>query len=161
MRHESLQMSCLIVAATAMEIAEKLGITSVKAECLPADKVLVIEETPKISRPIGFVGDGVNDAPVLAAADVGIALGARGSTAASESASVVILQDNILKTLEAIKIAKRTFRITQQTILIGIGLSLVLMGVFATGRFEPVYGAVVQEVVDVVVIANALRARRD
>lgn len=143
-------------ATTANAIAKKLGIEQVKADCLPADKIHAVEKIK--DRPVGFVGDGVNDAPVLTAADVGIALGARGSTAASESADVVIMLDDITKVAESIEIAKRTFFIARQSILMGIFISLGLMGMFFTGRFKPVYGAGLQEVVDVAVIFNALRA---
>ncbi len=142
--------------ATAKAIAKTLGIKEVRAEALPADKIKAVEQT-KI-KPVGFVGDGVNDAPVLAASDVGIALGAKGSTAASESADVVIMLDNIEQVATGVEIAKRTFFIAKQSILLGIGISVGLMLIFATGRFIPVYGAAVQEVVDVIVIFNALRA---
>lgn len=142
--------------ATALTIAKKLGISEVEAECLPGDKIQALEDVKH--RPVAFVGDGVNDAPVLTAADVGIALGARGSTAASESADVVILLDDVSKVAESVNIAKRTFFIAKQSILIGIFISIGLMGVFATGRFKPVYGAAIQELVDVTVIINALRA---
>ncbi len=142
--------------ATADKIAKQLGITEVKAEALPADKLLAIEKLE--NRPVAFVGDGVNDAPVLTAAEVGIALGARGSTAASESADMVILQDSLSQVGQALDIAKYTFKIARQSILVGIALSFVLMVVFATGKFRPIYGAALQEIVDVVVIFNALRA---
>jgi len=141
---------------TADTIAKKLGIETVVADCLPGDKIHAVERAEH--KPVAFVGDGVNDAPVLTAADVGIALGARGSTAASESADVVILHDNISKVADSVAIAKYTFFIAKQSILIGIFISLGLMGVFATGKFKPVYGAALQEVVDVAVIFNALRA---
>jgi len=143
-------------AATANLVAKKLGITSVRAEALPGDKIRAIEDT--IEQPVAFVGDGVNDAPVLTSSDVGIALGARGSTAASESADVVIMQDDLKYVAESRQIAKRTFFIAKQSIFVGIGLSIMLMLIFATGRFKPIYGAAIQEVVDVVVIFNALRA---
>ena len=138
-------------------VAKALGIKVVHAEALPADKLRVVEALT--NRPVVFVGDGVNDAPVLTVSDVGIALGAGGSTAASESADMVILNDDISRVATAYAIAKRTFSIARQSILIGIGLSLALMGLFATGKFSPLTGAIVQEVVDVVVIFNALRAR--
>jgi P-type E1-E2 ATPase len=141
---------------TAMAVAEHFSISKVVYEALPADKIAAVESV-KI-RPVGFVGDGVNDAPVLAASDVGIALGARGSTAASESADVVIMMDSISQVATGVRIAKRTFFIAKQSILIGIGMSLVLMLIFSTGYFKPIYGAIVQEFVDVVVIFNALRA---
>ncbi len=142
--------------ATAAQIASQLGISEVKAEALPADKIHAIENVK--NRPVGFVGDGVNDAPVLAASDVGIALGARGSTAASESADVVIMLDNIKQVAVGIDIAKYTFFIAKQSIWIGILISVGLMFIFSTGKFPPLYGAIIQEVVDVIVIFNALRA---
>ena len=95
---------------------------------------------------------------MLTAADVGIALGAQGQTAASESADMVIMLDDFSKVATAREIAKRTFSIAQQSIVIGIAMSLVLMLIFSTGKFKPVYGAVLQELVDVFVIFNALRA---
>jgi heavy metal translocating P-type ATPase len=136
--------------------AETLGIKDFSASALPADKLTVIEQIK--DRPIGFVGDGVNDAPVLTAADIGIALGARGSTAASESADVVILPDDLAYVSRAVVLAQRAFAIAKQSIVVGIAISLVLMGLFATGKFPPVLGAILQEVVDVIVIFNALRA---
>jgi heavy metal translocating P-type ATPase len=142
--------------ATAAAVAKKLGINEVHAEALPVDKLRVIESVAH--HPVVFVGDGVNDAPVLTAADVGIALGARGSTAASESADMVIMLDDIGRVAIGVTIAQRTFKIARQSILAGIGLSVILMAIFATGKFPPLYGALLQEVVDVVVIFNALRA---
>jgi len=142
--------------ATAQSVAQTLGIDHVHAEMLPADKLRILEEVT--ARPLVFVGDGVNDAPALTASDVGIALGARGSTAASESADIVIMADDLGRVATAVAIAKRTFFIAQQSILVGIGISLALMLVFATGKFSPLAGAIIQEVVDVIVIFNALRA---
>ena len=141
---------------TAERIAAKIGITEIVANALPADKLNAIERLK--NRPVAFVGDGINDAPVLTASDIGIALGARGSTAASESADMIIMLDDISRVASAHKIAKRTFSIAKQSILAGIALSVVLMVIFATGKFKPLYGAILQEVVDVVVIFNALRA---
>lgn len=142
--------------ATAQTVARQVGITDVTAEALPADKLYAVENAAE--HPVAFVGDGVNDAPVLTASNVGIALGARGSTAASESADVVIMQDELTRVSDGVAIAKRTFFIAKQSILIGIGLSVLLMLIFSTGKFKPVYGAVIQELVDVIVIFNALRA---
>ncbi len=142
--------------AAALMIAKKLSISEVVSEALPADKVRALEEvTP---RPVAFIGDGVNDAPVLTASDVGIALGARGSTAASESADVVIMLDDIGHVAKAVEIAKNTFKIAKQAILVGIGMSIILQLVFFTGKFRPVIGAALQEIVDVSVIFIALRA---
>lgn len=143
---------------TAEKVAKKLGITRVIAHALPADKLKAIEEIPTSERPVAFVGDGINDAPVLMSADVGIALGAKGATAASESADIVIMQDSVASVARAAAISARTIKIAKQSILIGIGLSVILMCIFATGKFSPIYGALIQEVVDVIVIINALRA---
>ncbi|HEX8763467.1 MAG TPA: heavy metal translocating P-type ATPase [Candidatus Saccharimonadales bacterium] len=139
-------------------VAKKLGIKRFFAEALPGDKIHAIETAEQ--RPVAFVGDGVNDAPVLTASNVGIALGARGSTAASESADVVVMLDSLEHVANSREIARRTLTIAKQSILVGIGLSVVLMLIFATGKFKPIYGAAIQEVVDVVVIINALRAHR-
>ncbi len=142
--------------ATAQAIAGRLKIDQVYAETLPADKLRLLTQIK--TRPAAFVGDGVNDAPVLTASDIGIALGARGSTAASESADMVVMLDDLSRVASGVEIAKKTFKIARQSILVGIGLSLILMGIFATGKFPPLAGALIQEVVDVVVIFNALRA---
>lgn len=141
--------------AAAKRIAKAVGIEEVHAGALPADKLRVVEAAAK---PVAFVGDGVNDAPVLTASDVGIALGAKGSTAASESADVVLMLDDISKVADAFTIAKRSIAISRQSVLVGIALSIVLMLIFASGMFAPFYGAILQEVVDVIVIFNALRA---
>lgn len=142
--------------ATAQSIANKLGITDVRADNLPADKIRAIESVAH--KPVAFVGDGVNDAPVLTAADVGIALGASGSTAASETADVVIMLDNIERVADGLFIAQNTLKIAKQSILIGISISIVLMLIYATGKFSAASGAVVQEFVDITVILYALRA---
>lgn len=150
----------LLVTGDNMAVAEstgkQVGISEIYAGALPADKLKVISEAKL--KPVAFVGDGVNDAPVLTAANVGIALGAKGSTAASESADMVIMPDDISRVATAVEISKRTFTIARQSILIGIALSVILMLVFATGKFSALTGALVQEVVDVIVIFNALRA---
>lgn len=142
--------------SAAKKIGEKLGIIDINADCFPGDKIQAIESAT--DRPIAFVGDGVNDAPVLTVSDVGIALGARGSTAASESADIVIMLDDVSKVASAVEIAKRTFFIAKQSILVGIFISILLMLAFATGKFKPIYGALLQELIDVIVIFNALRA---
>jgi heavy metal translocating P-type ATPase len=144
--------------ATAQHVARAVGITQVRAGLLPADKVAIVSELP--DRPVLFVGDGVNDAPVLAAADIGIAMGARGSTAASESADVVILLDDISRVAVAVATARRTVRIAGQSIAIGIGLSVAFMLIAATGVLPAIAGALVQEAIDVATILNGLRAGR-
>ena len=144
--------------ATATYIASKAGIWEVHADLLPADKVqLVKDATPK---PVLMVGDGVNDAPVLASADVGIAMGARGATAASETADVVIVKDDISQVATAVAVGHRTMRVAKESIWAGIALSIVLMLIAAFGVIPAIIGALLQEVVDVVSITNSLRAMR-
>jgi heavy metal translocating P-type ATPase len=145
--------------ATAHAIAAQAGITDVRAGCLPADKVEAVARLD--DRPVVMVGDGVNDAPVLAAADVGIAMGARGATAASDSADVVILLDDLSKTATAVRIGQDSVRIALQSIWIGIALSVALMATAAFGVIPAALGAGLQEVVDLICILNALRALRD
>jgi P-type E1-E2 ATPase len=144
--------------ATADHVARDLGLTAVHAELLPADKVSLLHEAPL--RPVVMIGDGVNDAPVLAAADVGIAMGARGATAASESADVVVLADDIGKVATACSIARHTVHVALASIGLGIGLSLVLMLVAALGHIPAVVGALLQEGVDLLAIGVALGALR-
>lgn len=148
--------------ATADHIAAELGIERVLAECLPGDKVR--EVAALTDRPVIMVGDGVNDAPVLAAADVGIAMGARGATAASESADAVILVDDISRTAKAVEVGRDTVRIALQSIWLGIIVSVGLMVVAAFGYIPATAGALLQEFVDLAAILAALRAiggRRD
>ncbi|TQJ31560.1 heavy metal translocating P-type ATPase [Microbacterium sp. SLBN-146] len=141
---------------TAEAIAAQVGITDIHAELLPRDKVhLAAEMRP---RPVLMVGDGVNDAPVLAAADIGIAMGAKGSTAAGDAASAVILADSLSKVVEAVAIGRDTLRVAYTAIWIGIALSIGLMLVATTGLIPAVAGALVQELVDLATILYALRA---
>jgi heavy metal translocating P-type ATPase len=143
---------------TAEAVGKALGIKEVVSEALPSDKLHTLTGLPKNQHPTAFVGDGINDAPVLTASDVGIALGARGAAAAAESADVVIMLDDVERVAYSREIANRTFYIAKQSILVGIGLSVILMFIFATGAFAPIYGALAQEVIDIIVIINALRA---
>jgi heavy metal translocating P-type ATPase len=142
--------------ATARHIADEAGLTDVRAECLPPDKVEAVRSLP--DRPVMMVGDGVNDAPVLAVADVGIAMGARGSTAAGESADVVIILDDLSKVASAVRIGQRTVQVALQSIWIGIGLSVALMLFAAAGYVPAIAGALSQELVDLATILNALRS---
>lgn len=143
-------------AETAQHVASELGITRVRAECLPADKVAEVGSIAE--RPVIMVGDGVNDAPVLAAADVGIAMGAKGATAASESADAVILVDDISRVALAVKVGRDTVRIALQSIWLGIAISVVLMVIAAFGVIPATAGALIQELVDLATILAALRA---
>ena len=142
----------------AQKIAKLVGIKTVRADALPSDKLHALKNIDDSKRLVAMVGDGINDAPTLAAADVGIALGAKGSTAASESADVVVLMDSLTKVPESYKIAKDTFRVATQAILIGISISVGLMLIYSTGKFSPVSGAAVQELIDIIVMIYALRA---
>ncbi|GAA2841860.1 heavy metal-(Cd/Co/Hg/Pb/Zn)-translocating P-type ATPase [Leucobacter komagatae] len=146
------------VPATANAMAAQAGIDEVYAECTPADKVRIASELQP--RPLIMVGDGLNDAPVLAAADVGFAMGARGSTAASESADVVNRFDRFDGVGQAVRIGKDTVRIALESIWLGIAVSVGLMLVAAFGFLPAIVGAWMQEVVDLVAILWALRAIR-
>ncbi|RQT78205.1 heavy metal translocating P-type ATPase [Burkholderia cepacia] len=137
-------------------VGELLGVTDVRAEQTPADKLAAIQAARQDGVTI-MVGDGVNDAPALAAADVGIAMGARGAAASSEAADVVLLVDRLDRLVDAMRIARRSRRIALESVVIGMSLSVVAMTIAAAGFLPPIAGAVIQEVVDVVVIVNALR----
>ena len=142
---------------TAREVARTVGIEDVRFSLLPAEKVQAITHA---TRPVVAIGDGVNDAPVLATADVGIAMGARGSSAASESADVVVMLDDIHLAARAIAIGKRTTHVAMQSIGIGVALSIVLMLIGTTGIMPAIVGAIAQEVVDLSCIIWALLAAR-
>ncbi|MBC9881129.1 heavy metal translocating P-type ATPase [Bradyrhizobium sp. INPA01-394B] len=144
-------------AAAAQAIGAALDLDAVLAERVPSDKVEAVRSEQRL-HPTIMVGDGINDAPALAVADIGVALGARGATASSEAADVVILADRLDRVGEAIMIAQRARRIALQSIVVGMGLSLVAMVAAAVGWLDPVPAAIVQEVIDVAVILNALRA---
>ncbi len=138
-------------------VGDAIGVDRVFAERTPKEKVEVI----KVVRSEGvtaMVGDGINDAPALALADIGVAMGARGATAASEAADVVLTADRLEGLLLATRIAQRTRRIAQESVFAGMGLSLVAMVFAALGHITPVVGAILQEGIDVLVILNALRA---
>ncbi len=141
---------------TAAVVAGRVGIDDVRAELLPGDKAAAVAALP--DRPVLMVGDGVNDAPVLAAADVGVAMGARGATAAGESADAVVLVDAIHPVAAAVRTARRTRRIATQSVAIGVGLSVAGMLVAAFGVVPALAGALVQEAIDIVTILNGLRA---
>lgn len=141
---------------TAQAIAAEVGIDDVHASLLPEDKVRLLHEIEP--KPVIMVGDGVNDAPVLAAAGVGIAMGARGDTEASEAADVVITRDDISRVGKAVDIGRWTLAVAKSAIWIGIILSLVLMGFAFFGFIPAVVGALLQEVIDLAAIVYALRA---
>ena len=120
-------------AAFAKEVAKQVGITDVKTNLLPQGKIAALKAIPLDQHPVFMVGDGVNDAPSFVTADVGIAMGAHGATAASESASVVIIRDDLSRIAKIVEIAKDTIKIAKQAVLIGIAICIILMLVACTG----------------------------
>ncbi len=141
------------------EIGGQLDLDSAMAELSPAQKVAVVLAERK-NGVVLMAGDGVNDAPALAAADVGIAMGARGSPASADAADAVLLVDNLERIAEAVEIAKRSRKIALESVYVGLGLSLTAMVAAAFGYLPVLQGALFQEAIDVAVILNALRALR-
>jgi P-type E1-E2 ATPase len=150
-------------APVAEAVGASLGVDRVYAEQTPEQKLEVIRALQSRAdlRSIVMVGDGINDAPALALADVGVAMGSAGATVSSETADAVVLVDRIDRVADAIRISRRALSIARQSVLIGIGASLVAMAFAAAGFLPPVAGALVQEAIDVGVILNALRALGD
>jgi heavy metal translocating P-type ATPase len=143
-------------------VGRELGVDRVYAEQSPEDKLDVVrrlEAMPEL-RPVVMVGDGVNDAPALALADVGIAMGTGGATVSSETADAVITVDRVDRVLDAVHAGRRALLIARQSVLAGMGLSFIAMGVASAGYLPPIAGALLQEVIDLGVILNALRALR-
>jgi heavy metal translocating P-type ATPase len=148
--------------SVADRVGRELGVDRVYAEQSPEDKLEVVRrlrDDPEL-RPVVMVGDGVNDAPALALADLGIAMGAAGATVSSETADAVITVDRVDRVAEAVHTGHRALYIARQSVLAGMGLSIAAMGVAGAGYLEPVAGALFQEVIDLAVILNALRALR-
>jgi heavy metal translocating P-type ATPase len=140
-------------------IVEGLPFDAVHSDLTPDQKIMVVLVERK-NGPVMMIGDGVNDAPALAAADLGVAMGARGTAASAEAADVVLLVDRLDRILPGLQIARRSRRIALESVYAGIGLSLVGMVAAALGHITPVQGALLQEVIDIAVILNALRALR-
>jgi P-type E1-E2 ATPase len=148
-------------AIVAHAVGEALGVDRVFADQTPEQKLDVVralQARPEL-RTIVMVGDGINDAPALSLADVGVAMGSGGATVSSETADAVVLLDRVDRVADAISFSRRALAIARQSVLIGIGASLVAMGFAALGFLPPVAGAILQEGIDVGVILNALRAR--
>ncbi|MGY1782589.1 heavy metal translocating P-type ATPase [Geodermatophilus sp. SYSU D01036] len=143
----------------AREVGTVLGLDEVRAQQTPASKVAAVRAEQERAVTV-MVGDGLNDAPALAAATVGIAMGARGATASSEAADVVLTTDRLDRVADAMEIARRARRIAVQSAVAGMGLSLAAMAFAAVGLLPPTFGALLQEAIDVAVILNALRALR-
>ena len=147
-------------ADIAHAIGGQLGVDAALGDLKPADKLALLQAEQPATGLVMMVGDGVNDAPALAAADIGVAMGARGAAASTEAAGVVLLVDALAPLAKAIVSARRTRTIALQSVFVGLGLSLVAMLAAALGYLPPVQGALLQEAIDVAVILNALRALR-
>jgi heavy metal translocating P-type ATPase len=148
--------------SVAERIGRELGVDRVYAEQSPEDKLEVVRRLradPSLC-PVIMVGDGVNDAPALALADLGVAMGAAGATVSSQTADAVIMVDRVDRVADAVHMGRRALFIARQSVLAGMGLSLAAMGVAAFGFLPPVAGALTQEAIDLAVILNALRALR-
>ena len=143
----------------AQKIAQQIGITYFESDLLPEQKVVSVNRLKETYKNIVMVGDGINDAPALAAATVGIAMGARGTALSAEAADMVLLIDDVTRVADALEIGQRTLNIAKQSIYIGLGASLIFMIIASLGFIPPTIGALLQEVFDVAVILNALRAR--
>jgi heavy metal translocating P-type ATPase len=141
----------------AESVGAALGVDRILSERDPSEKVEAVENE-RHEGVVMMVGDGLNDAPALAAADIGVAMGARGATASSEAADVVLAVDRLDRLADAMAIAQRSRRVAVQSVLLGMGLAFVFMGVGAVGAFTPAVGALIQEAIDVTSILNALRA---
>lgn len=151
----------LLATGDRVEVAERvsvgLGLDGIRAGLTPDKKVLLVL-TERKNDPVMMVGDGVNDAPALAAADVGIAMGARGAAASAAAADVVLLVDRVDRVTVGIEVARGSCRIALESVVAGIGLSVGGMIAAALGYLSPIQGALIQEAIDVAVILNALRA---
>lgn len=143
----------------AEKVAKEAGITDVRSELLPSQKIQAIKDVPKDLRPVVMTGDGVNDAPSLTAADVGIAMGAKGATAASESADAVIMVNDISKVNDAVAISKHTMKVANIDVLTAIGVVIIIELIAFTGVIPAFWGAILQEVVDMITISLGLLAK--
>lgn len=140
-------------------IAEEIGVNSFEANLLPEHKVNSVKKLKKRYKNVIMVGDGINDAPALAVSNVGIAMGAHGTAISAEAADIVFLVDDVTKVLDTIDISKRTIHIAKQSIYVGLGASFIFMIIASFGIIPPTMGALIQELMDVAVIINALRTR--
>jgi Cd2+/Zn2+-exporting ATPase len=134
-----------------------VGITDFKAELLPQDKVAAVEELLSVGKGLAFVGDGINDAPVLSRADIGIAMGALGSDAAIEAADVVLMDDDPLKIAKAIRISRKCSGIVRQNIVLALGVKFICLILAAFG-IANMWIAIIADVgVMIVAVLNAIR----
>jgi len=143
----------------AVSIARQAGISNVEANLLPEQKVEIVRKLSEKYKTSVMVGDGINDAPALAAATVGVAMGAHGTGISAEAADIVLLVDDVTKVADAVYLGQRMLKIAKQGIYVGLGLSFVFMIIASFGFIPPAIGAMLQEVIDASVVLNALRAR--
>jgi P-type E1-E2 ATPase len=143
-------------------VGEALGVDRVYAEQSPQDKLELVRTLRALPGlpPVVMVGDGVNDAPALALADVGVAVAGRGATVSSETADAVLVGGRLDAIADVLRIGRRSLALARQSVLVGLALSLAAMAVAAAGYLPPIAGAILQEGIDLAVIANALRALR-
>jgi heavy metal translocating P-type ATPase len=146
-------------ALNARAVGEAIHADEVFGDLLPEEKTQTVREAVSRYGSAVMVGDGVNDAPALATATVGVAMGAHGTGVSAQAADIVLLEDDVTRVVEAVAIGRRMVRIARQSVFAGLGLSLGLMTMAAFGLIPPVTGALLQEGIDVAVILNALRAR--
>ena len=144
---------------SAKVIAKQAAVTNFEFNLLPEQKVLAIKKLKERYVDIVMVGDGINDAPALAAATVGVAMGAKGTAISAEAADMVLIVDDVTKVVDVLEIGQRTIQIAKQSIYVGLGISFILMILASFGLIPPTIGALLQEILDVGVILNALRAR--
>jgi len=144
---------------SAKVIAKQAAITNFEFNLSPEQKVLAIKKLKERYVDIVMVGDGINDAPALAAATVGVAMGAKGTAISAEAADMVLIVDDVTKVVDVLEIGQRTIQIAKQSIYVGLGISFILMILASFGLIPPTIGALLQEILDVGVILNALRAR--
>jgi P-type E1-E2 ATPase len=147
-------------ADVAEPVGRRVGVDTVRASLDPEEKLAVVRELRGRLAPVVMVGDGINDAPALALADVGVAMGAAGATVSAEAADAVIVVDRLDRLAEAMRVSRRALRIARQSVVAGMGLSIAAMLVAAAGHLPPLAGALLQEGIDVAVILNALRVLR-
>jgi P-type E1-E2 ATPase len=146
--------------AAARRVGALAQVDTVYAHCLPERKVEIVRSLQADGHHVLMVGDGINDAPALASASVGLAIGAQGLTAAAAAADAVLLSPDILRVPGAVQLGRRVLLVARQGIWVGMGLSLVAMVAAMFGLIPPAPGALLQEGIDVLVILNALRAGR-
>ncbi len=145
----------------AEKIGKELGFTKIVANCLPENKMDLVQKYESEGKMVIMIGDGVNDAPAIGRASVGVALGYHGATTSTDTADAIITSDDTAKVLELTKISQKTMSIAFQSIFIGMTLSIIAMIFALFGYIKPISGAILQEVIDILVILNALRALKD